>query len=61
VRVCAARGANDLSFVAAGAQAFRRDVPGAEIHLLNASHFAKHEKTDEIAKLIRELLAKRPK
>jgi pimeloyl-ACP methyl ester carboxylesterase len=45
-------GANDPSFIAAGAQAYRRDLPDAEIHLLDAGHFAMDEKNDEIARLI---------
>ena len=32
--------------------AVRRDLPDAEIHLLDACHFALDEKTDEIAALI---------
>jgi pimeloyl-ACP methyl ester carboxylesterase len=53
-------GANDPSFVAAGATAFRRDLPDAEIHLLDAGHFALDEKTDEIAALILDFMAKHP-
>ena len=53
-----AGGANDPSFIAAGATAFRQDVPNAEIHLLDAGHFALDEKTDEIARLIIKFLAK---
>jgi len=45
-------GANDPSFIAAGAQAYKRDLPDAEIHLLDAGHFALDEKNDEIASLI---------
>ncbi|HWF77320.1 MAG TPA: alpha/beta hydrolase [Caulobacteraceae bacterium] len=52
-------GANDPSFVAAGATAFRRDLPDAEIHLLDAGHFALDEQTDEIAALILAFMAKR--
>ena len=33
-------GKNDPFFLPAGAEAFRRDVPDAEIHLLDAGHFA---------------------
>lgn len=51
-------GANDPSFVAAGATAFRADLPEAEIHLLDAGHFALDEKTDEIAALILNFMAK---
>jgi pimeloyl-ACP methyl ester carboxylesterase len=51
-------GANDPSFIAAGATAFRADLPDAEIHLLDAGHFALDEKTDEIAGLILTFMAK---
>ena len=49
-------GANDPSFIAAGATAFRQDVPNAEIYLLDAGHFALDEKTDEIASLIMKFM-----
>jgi len=51
-------GRNDPSFIAAGAEAYRRDLPDAEIHLLDAGHFALDEKNDEIASLILEFLSK---
>jgi pimeloyl-ACP methyl ester carboxylesterase len=53
----AAWGANDPSFVAAGATAFRADLPDAEIHLLDAGHFALDEKNDEIAALVLVFMA----
>jgi pimeloyl-ACP methyl ester carboxylesterase len=53
-------GANDPSFTAPGAEAFKRDLPDAEIHLLDAGHFALDEKTDEIARLILDFMAKQP-
>jgi pimeloyl-ACP methyl ester carboxylesterase len=53
-------GEHDPSFIAPGAEAFRRDLPNAEIHLLDAGHFALDEKTDEIAELILQFMAKRP-
>jgi pimeloyl-ACP methyl ester carboxylesterase len=53
-------GANDPSFTVPGAEAFKRDLPNAEIHLLDAGHFALDEKTDEIAQLILDFLAKQP-
>ena len=51
-------GRNDPSFIAPGAEAFRRDLPDSEIHLLDAGHFALDEKNDEIASLIFAFLAK---
>jgi pimeloyl-ACP methyl ester carboxylesterase len=51
-------GRNDPSFIAAGAEAFKRDVPDAEVHLLDAGHFALDERNDEIAGLILEFLDK---
>ena len=53
-------GRNDPSFIAPGAEAFKRDLPNAEIHLLDAGHFALDEKNDEIAGLILTFLAKHP-
>ena len=46
------------SFIGPGAEAFERDLPDAEIHLLDAGHFALDEKNDEIASLILAFLAK---
>jgi pimeloyl-ACP methyl ester carboxylesterase len=51
-------GRNDPSFIALGAEAFRGDLPDAEIHLLDAGHFALDEKNDEIASLILAFLAR---
>ena len=51
-------GRNDPSFISSGAEAFKRDLPDAEIHLLDAGHFALDEKNDEIASLILAFLAK---
>lgn len=53
-------GRNDPSFIAAGAEAFRSDLPEAEIHLLDAGHFAMDEKNDEIASLILKFMLKHP-
>jgi pimeloyl-ACP methyl ester carboxylesterase len=46
-------GRYDLSFELSEPDAYRRDVPGAEVHILAASHFALDTAADEIAGLIR--------
>lgn len=51
-------GKNDPLFTVAGALAFGREVPDAEIHLLNASHFALDEEAGAIADLIHRFLSK---
>jgi pimeloyl-ACP methyl ester carboxylesterase len=56
--ILVAWGANDPSFIAAGGEAFKRDLPDAEIHLLDAGHFAFDEKNDEIARLILAFMAR---
>ena len=53
-------GRNDPSFIAPGAEAFRRDLPDAEIHLLDAGHFALDEANDETARLVLDFLARHP-
>ncbi|BDP43838.1 alpha/beta hydrolase (plasmid) [Deinococcus aetherius] len=50
-------GKNDPFFTEAGARAFLRDVPDAELHLLDAGHFALDDHADEIASLIRTFLS----
>jgi pimeloyl-ACP methyl ester carboxylesterase len=54
-------GEHDPSFTAPGAEAFKRDLPDAEIHLLDAGHFALDEKIDEIARLILDFMARQPR
>lgn len=51
-------GKNDASFLPAGAQAFRRDVPNAQIRLLDTGHFALETHAKEIADAMRGFLAK---
>ena len=49
-------GKNDAFFIPPGAQAYRRDNPSAEIHLLDAGHFALETHHLEIAGLISDFL-----
>jgi pimeloyl-ACP methyl ester carboxylesterase len=49
-------GKYDPSFTVAGATAYAGDVPKAEIHILDAGHFALDEATDQIAPLVRDFL-----
>lgn len=51
-------GKNDPAFITAGAEAYLRDVPNAEFHLLDAGHFAMEEKPIEIAKHIMRFMSK---
>ena len=51
-------GKYDPSFALPEAEAYQRDVPDAEIHILDAGHFALDEKVDEAAALIHGFLAK---
>jgi pimeloyl-ACP methyl ester carboxylesterase len=53
-------GRYDPSFIAPGAEAYKRDLPDAEIHLLDAGHFALDEKVDEIAGLMIDFLSRHP-
>jgi pimeloyl-ACP methyl ester carboxylesterase len=50
-------GRNDPFFLAAGAEAFKRDIPGAVVHFFDTGHFALETHVDEIAATIRDFLA----
>jgi pimeloyl-ACP methyl ester carboxylesterase len=52
-------GKNDAIFPADGARPYLRDLPDAELHLLDTGHFALEDKGDEIARLMRDFLARR--
>jgi len=49
-------GRHDPAFVPAGAEAYKRDLPAAEVHLLDTGHFALETHVDEIAQFIRSFL-----
>jgi pimeloyl-ACP methyl ester carboxylesterase len=53
-------GRYDSSFQVAEAKAYRRDVPDAEVHVLDAGHFALDEQPGQIADLTRGFLQRRP-
>jgi pimeloyl-ACP methyl ester carboxylesterase len=50
-------GKNDPFFLPAGAEAFGRDIPDAEVRFLDTGHFALETHCDEIAAAIRDFLA----
>jgi pimeloyl-ACP methyl ester carboxylesterase len=49
-------GKNDPFFLPAGAEAFKRDIPDAEVRFFDTGHFALETHCDEIAAAIREFL-----
>jgi pimeloyl-ACP methyl ester carboxylesterase len=49
-------GRNDPFFLPAGAEAFKRDIPGADVRLLETGHFALETHAAEIAAAIRGFL-----
>ena len=51
-------GKNDPFFLPAGADAFRRDLPQAEVHLIDAGHFVLETHLEEGAGIIRAFLAR---
>lgn len=54
----AAWGRNDAHFVPEGALAFRTDVPNAEIHFVDAGHFALETHAAEIGALMVDFLGR---
>jgi len=49
-------GRHDLSFELGEPERYRQDVPEAEVHILEAGHFALDTKADEIAALVDQFL-----
>ena len=49
-------GKNDPFFLPPGAEAFKRDIPGAEVRFFNTGHFSLDTHCDEIAAVIRDFL-----
>ena len=52
-------GKNDPFFLPAGAEAFGRDNPEAEVRLYNTGHFALETHAEEIAGAIRDFLGRK--
>ncbi|MDF0546473.1 alpha/beta hydrolase [Sphingobium sp. H39-3-25] len=51
-------GEDDPIFLAAGARAYLRDVPEAELHYLRTGHFALEERAPEMIPILRDFLAR---
>ena len=54
-------GKNDPSFIPAGAEAFKRDLPDAQIRFVESGHFALESHCSEIAQLIKEFIEEKQK
>lgn len=52
-------GTGDIFFTPAGGQAYLRDLPHAEVHLLDTGHFALEDHSDVIASLMRQFYERR--
>lgn len=51
-------GRYDPSFIVPGAEAYKKDVPGAEVHILDAGHFALDEQAPEVIRLTESFMQK---
>ena len=49
-------GSNDPFFLPAGAEAFKRDIPDADVRFVDTGHFALETHVEEIATAIGEFL-----
>ena len=58
-RFLAIWGKNDPFFIPAGAQAYHKDIPDAEIQLLDTGHFALETHSKEIAMAVRDFLGRK--
>ncbi len=53
-------GKYDPSFELTEPEAYRRDVPKAKVHVLEAGHFALDTAADEMANLVRRFMSNQP-
>jgi len=51
-------GRNDPFFLPAGAEAFKRDIPDADVRFVDTGHFALETHAEEIATAIAEFLTR---
>ena len=51
-------GKNDPSFIPNGANAFKKDLPNAEIHFVDSGHFVLESHCDEISQIMKNFLKK---
>jgi len=58
-RLLAVWGKNDPFFLPAGAEAFKRDIPNADVRFFDTGHFALETHAKPIAAAIREFLGER--
>jgi pimeloyl-ACP methyl ester carboxylesterase len=49
-------GKYELSFDSSEPEAYRRDVPKAEVHIVDGGHFALDAAADQIAQFVREFM-----
>ena len=49
-------GKYELSFYPSEPEAYRRDVPKAEVHIVDGGHFALDSAPDQIAQLVRSFM-----
>jgi pimeloyl-ACP methyl ester carboxylesterase len=49
-------GKHDLSFDLGEPERYQKDVPNAEVHVLEAGHFALDTAADQIAQLVRSFM-----
>jgi pimeloyl-ACP methyl ester carboxylesterase len=52
-------GENDIAFVQAGAEAYKKDAKDAEVHLLDAGHFALELHANEVADYVLDFLKRK--
>ena len=54
-------GKNDVYFIPPGEERFKKDLPDAEIHLVDSGHFALETHAKEISELIKDFLKRKLK